>query len=387
MKKKYIKTLSTALLLAVPVLCCTDAMAWEYYRFPWANVGRTADYDNLNGDLIGCPLTGATGDPIFDSSVVSGADNPIWNESEVFETGGWSWYDALNFEFHWKLAISNVNAQDCTFVSNRLYLRLFTADGTRVTEDTMVESAPTINLINSSLSNSTIRWNNATDQFELAVPAGHIGIVSSREILNPVIFGDNPTAFGFHHLSLQLVTENLEFDTLLTGEIDSNIRLESTGDGRDGQNAQHQWSMIQYPGFSSLDRISGNEWMFLPHFQTKIDKTNARVGYATMIFLQNPHPTQQSYTLQMYDKTGLQYGSNHTVTLNSYETTHLLASQFLPVALTEAEGSIHITGEQPAALAVNFRFAYNTGSSVPERLNSTLHALPFKFIDPYGATN
>ena len=143
MKKKYIKTLSIALLLAVPVFCCTDAMAWEYYRFPWANAGNYAPMSNPYGYMPGGTMLGGPGDAVYYSAINSGQANPIWNEAEIFEASGESWYDCMEGNYHWNLTITNPSNMNCTFPDadpNNMELRLYTMDGTRVDENTLVEN-------------------------------------------------------------------------------------------------------------------------------------------------------------------------------------------------------------------------------------------------------
>ncbi len=353
-----------------------NASAWEYYRFPWANAERSAPFDNTDGYDVGGPLLGAakvdatTINPVYDG-------NPIWNTDAVFfdmnQTRPPSWYDCLDADMHWNLAITNHNDTNCT-----AYLRVYVA-GALADESTPVEGHPNNSPLINTATASPIVWDTTLDRFTLTIPANETLVVSSREIFNQAIFGPNPTEFAQIHASLSLVTQ-MELETLLRGEISSHVRVMNNEDGRHSSLDRNQWSTIQYAGISSLDRVIGEEeHVFLPYFRT--ERTGGKVDFATGVLLMNPHPTTRDYTMAICKEDGSTYCPNQTLTLAPHEIFFFLPSQYLPSGTTAATGTIDIVGEQPAALAVGFSFSHmDPGVTQGNIIFSSTHAIPFQYL-------
>ncbi len=299
--------------------------------------------------------------------------NPIWNTVAVFETGGYSWYDCLEGDIHWNLAITNHNDTDCT-----AYLRVYVA-GALANESTLIEFNPNnLPLINTATV-SPIVWDTALDRYTLSIPANETLVVSSREIFNQNVFGLNATDYGQIHASLSLVTE-MELETLLRGEISTYKRVVASNSGRNAATDQNQWSTIQYAGISSLDRVIGEEeHVFLPYFRT--ERTGGKVDFATGVLLMNPHPTTRDYTMAISKEDGTPHCPAQTITLDPYEVFYFLASQYLPSGTTAATGTIDIVGEQPAAVAIGHTFVHMDPNTLWDQwISSSTHAIPFQYL-------
>ncbi len=363
--------------VCAPMLTATSQVA---YIFPWANAGHYAPYNS--GPLHGGPQFGEYGHAVYDSKLFLGA-NPIWDEDQVFESTGISWYDCLEGDYHWKLIVTNLNTEN---QAEGALLKVYTISGEQADASTLIENDPRLLLETSPASPNGVRWLGApVNGYYFEIPAGETREITSRDIFNQTVFAESAAGFAQMHATLMLEC-SAEMETMMVGELSSRPRTHSRGTGTDTSPTssgliRHQWGTVQYEGFPTTEYVpNSDEYRMLPYFRTENDDSNEHIGFATAVLLVNPTSSQQTYTLWLCEEDGTPYCSDQSITLAPHEQSYFLASEYLPSEKTPAEGSIHITGESPMAVAVNFRYARRIAEYGWLKVRTDTHAVPFVFM-------